>query len=715
MSRYPSKTVDLFLPVAPPRLLSWIQLNYEPIRRIILGNRRIEVPLRYGSEGMRTLRVNDTFFLSKDVKRFVVVSLRQAKLKDGTTAPFMMAVALSGDDKGSAMVENVSAGMYGSVIQRLPFPTPVFYGKQAKERYDKYVEYMTTNGNADLIVPFESAPYKPDPPEEAPPPSDTRTPEEADVVIRHTVQDGTVALWDHAADRNRPLDQSIYHVIRGAGFVRAHVSGGGEYRRTNSVGLVETRAPIHSMVESLHRRGFKVYLDLHTGETAEAIRRKQEYLHGRAERTEARAERKETEAERRLHGAAAAHEKEVTHQEIAGYFPTPTDLAEHVVELADIPPDAQVLEPSAGHGALVDALRRAEPSAVVDAVEINPDLRNLLRKKGVAVVAADILSESFAPGTLYSRIVMNPPFEDGQSIDHVKRAWEFLAPGGRLVAIVPESIEYRSDRKHTAFREWLDVHGFQREDVERQKFGRAADIKTRILIGDKSDDAPFVDGSESTLSTIQSTRADARRLRGEKATEAESTRDARWKRLRELRAAGRQDRLSRADAAELKALELADHADSIRARAGAIRRTAERVTATSVSKGGYGALKPERSTAPRRKHEERPGVLTDFKHLMRKIKGLTGAIKVENDTPDYTLNFVRWNLRFPSGPMLIVSLKRANGYGKEDRPPFSWDVMSIRQKYGDPPLAAGTVDVMDADQIFRAVVEAINEYRKNAP
>lgn len=712
MSRYPSKTVDLFLPVASPGLASWIQLNYEPIRRAVLGNRRIEVPLRYGSEGMRTLRVNDTFFLSKDVKRFVVVSLRDAKLKDGTTAPFMMAVALSGDDKGSAMVENVSPGMYGSIIQKLPFPAPVFYGKQAKERYDKYVEYMTTNGNADLIAPFESAPYKPDPPEEAPPPSDTRTPEEADVVIRHTVQDGTVALWDHAADRDRPQDKSIYHVIRGAGFVRAHVSGGGEYRRTNSVGLVETRAPIHSMVESLHRRGFKVYLDLHTGETAEAIRRKQEYLHGRAERAEERAERKETEAERRLHGAAAAHEKEVTHQEIAGYFPTPTDLAEYVVELADIPADAQVLEPSAGHGALVDAIRRAEPSAVVDAVEINPDLRNLLRKKGAAVVAADILSESFAPGTLYSRIVMNPPFEDGQSIDHVRRAWELLAPGGRLVAIVPESIEYRSDRKHTAFREWLDAHGFQREDVERQKFGRAADIKTRILIGDKADDAPFVDGSESTLGTIQSTRADARRLRGEKATEAESTRDARWKRLRELRTAGRQERLSRADAAELKALELADHADSIKARAGSIRRAAARVTATSVSKGGYGAVRPERSTAPRRKHEDRPGVLTDFKHLMRKIKGLVGAESMESTTPDHSSRFLRWVLRFPGGMSLAVVFSRENDYGKEDKPPFKWEVRDNSKPYGTPAVASGKTDVADAEPVFRDVVAAINAYRK---
>ncbi|MCQ4437688.1 hypothetical protein NO135_22070, partial [Clostridioides difficile] len=38
---------------------------------------------------------------------------------------------------------------------------------------------------------------------------------------------------------------------------------------------------------------------------------------------------------------------------------------------------------------------------------------------------------------------MNPPFSDGRAQLHVERAYRLLAPGGRLVAVVPGSLNGR--------------------------------------------------------------------------------------------------------------------------------------------------------------------------------------------------------------------------------------------------------------------------------
>lgn len=54
---------------------------------------------------------------------------------------------------------------------------------------------------------------------------------------------------------------------------------------------------------------------------------------------------------------------------------------------------------------------------------------------------------------------MNPPFENGQDGDHVQRAYELLAPDGRLAAIVGVGSLQRSDKKALAFQAFLDDTG----------------------------------------------------------------------------------------------------------------------------------------------------------------------------------------------------------------------------------------------------------------
>lgn len=134
-------------------------------------------------------------------------------------------------------------------------------------------------------------------------------------------------------------------------------------------------------------------------------------------------------------------------------FPTPPDLAAHVVELADIKPGMRILEPSAGTGRLISAaLDFIDPSRV-SAVEINLSLANALasRFQGMAVYPGDFLGKTeFELMGPFDRIIMNPPFTNGCDIQHINHALTMLKTGGRLVAICANGPRQREQLKHVA-------------------------------------------------------------------------------------------------------------------------------------------------------------------------------------------------------------------------------------------------------------------------
>lgn len=118
-------------------------------------------------------------------------------------------------------------------------------------------------------------------------------------------------------------------------------------------------------------------------------------------------------------------------------FPTPPELATRMVELAHIEPGQCVLEPSAGTGAIVQAVADRVDTEIL-CYEINPDLCAGLRRRFPSyrahVERADFLEVESFMGQ-YPRVLMNPPFSHGEDIRHIQHARKFLAPGGRLVAL----------------------------------------------------------------------------------------------------------------------------------------------------------------------------------------------------------------------------------------------------------------------------------------
>lgn len=151
-----------------------------------------------------------------------------------------------------------------------------------------------------------------------------------------------------------------------------------------------------------------------------------------------------------------------------GWFPTPPAVIEQMLDLGGIG-EGHILEPSAGEGAIADAICARWPEAKDRIVCAERDIsrEKILMGKGYWTFGRDFLlsipgrsyREHHAHGpieTCFDRVYMNPLFEAGQDIDHVRHAYEFLVPGGVLVSVMGEGAFFRSGGKYRAFREWYE-------------------------------------------------------------------------------------------------------------------------------------------------------------------------------------------------------------------------------------------------------------------
>jgi hypothetical protein len=172
--------------------------------------------------------------------------------------------------------------------------------------------------------------------------------------------------------------------------------------------------------------------------------------------------------------AVKQKERALRGQKIQGFFPTPRHLVDQMLDLADIQPGHTVLEPSAGKGDILDAIRERHPDAQTFGIEPHSALADIVRTKGHDVQMRDFMdvpvTNRGAGESRPDRIVMNPPFEDGQDMTHVQHAYNLLKPGGKMVAIMSEGPFSRQDGKATAFRSWLDSVQGEHEQLPSGSF-----------------------------------------------------------------------------------------------------------------------------------------------------------------------------------------------------------------------------------------------------
>lgn len=157
---------------------------------------------------------------------------------------------------------------------------------------------------------------------------------------------------------------------------------------------------------------------------------------------------------------------------------TPPELAKELVALAGVRKDSRVLEPEAGIGNIADAAKEVTDN--VDCIERMTDFCEILKLKKHNVIANDLLTAKTAP--IYDAVVMNPPFSE--ECEHIKRAFDFLRPGGSLVAVCSSSIQWKSTRKYEQFRDWLSEHTHSIDECGA-KFEMTG-VHTVVLVVDKA-------------------------------------------------------------------------------------------------------------------------------------------------------------------------------------------------------------------------------------
>lgn len=181
------------------------------------------------------------------------------------------------------------------------------------------------------------------------------------------------------------------------------------------------------------------------------------------------------------------------------FFATPPELADRMVMMAEIKEGMCVLEPSAGQGAIISAIYNAfpnymkvpsdNPSVTVDYYELMPQNNDVIGKKcrayerwssSTSCMGHDFLQAD--SGRLYDRIIANPPFTKNQDIDHIRKMYAVLKPGGIIVTISSISWTFGSQKKQVQFREWLDEVGAYREELPENTFKESGtSVKTMLL------------------------------------------------------------------------------------------------------------------------------------------------------------------------------------------------------------------------------------------
>lgn len=160
-----------------------------------------------------------------------------------------------------------------------------------------------------------------------------------------------------------------------------------------------------------------------------------------------------------------------------GFFPTPTTVIDRMFDM--LFPFGTVLEPSAGIGAIADALSTIVPKSDITCVEKNANRCAILQAKGYTAKNEDFMF--YSPSREFDVAFMNPPFESQQDIDHVLRAESMVTFG--LVAVMSEGAFFRTDAKSVEFRKHLLSVNARVEELPENAFKESGTgVRTRLIM-----------------------------------------------------------------------------------------------------------------------------------------------------------------------------------------------------------------------------------------
>ena len=153
------------------------------------------------------------------------------------------------------------------------------------------------------------------------------------------------------------------------------------------------------------------------------------------------------------------------------FYPTPDLLISRMVSpYYNRLGQAQILEPSAGSGAILDYISRGRSGqkANLYAIEKDPELTYTLHGKDYKVIHNDFLT--YSGDYLFDLIIMNPPFSNGD--EHLLKAWDILVEGDIACLLNRETIDNPYTAKRKQLVRLIDDYGTTEE--VGQAFSQAA-------------------------------------------------------------------------------------------------------------------------------------------------------------------------------------------------------------------------------------------------
>jgi hypothetical protein len=151
-------------------------------------------------------------------------------------------------------------------------------------------------------------------------------------------------------------------------------------------------------------------------------------------------------------------EKVNTKKEFQEYF-TPLIVCEELCSISNLHKESKVCEPSAGSGNILSEILKIV-KVPVDFCELQPvNVDKVIEKFGSLVnrVGFDFLNLEVVPEFTYDSIVANPPFSNGQDIEHLRKMYKHLNSKGVVVCITSISWLSRDSKKFKEFRKWIGI------------------------------------------------------------------------------------------------------------------------------------------------------------------------------------------------------------------------------------------------------------------
>lgn len=176
------------------------------------------------------------------------------------------------------------------------------------------------------------------------------------------------------------------------------------------------------------------------------------------------------------------------------FYPTPQNLIDKMICDLDFTMIHTILEPSAGKGNIVEALKKKEEiknkwyskiTLNIDCIECDQNLRHILKGKDFRVVHDDFLTYSTMKE--YDLIIMNPPFSNG--CKHLLKALEMQGRnGGAIICLLnAETLKNQCTNERITLNRLLEEYGAKVQyiqdafiDAERKTSVEIALIKVQL-------------------------------------------------------------------------------------------------------------------------------------------------------------------------------------------------------------------------------------------